>query len=378
MNLRIQLILPKLIALRLGNEAMRRPIVTLLCGSALACALLSVAGCAMSEDYFASLFDSASGQASQAADALQRGDADSAESLYTQALDANALPPDETAEAELGRGLAREKLGKHEDALADFTAAIGSNALAPADMARAEFDRGVALDALGRTPEAIAAFNQAITLKPDFAAAYINRGNAHLRLGDPAAAKSDYQAALGADASKAAYAWYGLGQVAQAQGDIATARECYEKALGVDPGYTLAAAKLAGLEKVQLPKKLAPLAPADDASTDTSSPSDASADNAPQPDLRLSEEDLPPVRQGPVQVQLGAFRDRADAAATWNRLLTNSGGLLDGLTPIIVAVDLPERGRFYRLRAQVSDANAAASLCDQLKSKGFECFAVNG
>ncbi len=283
----------------------------------------------------------------------------------------------------LNRGLAREKLGKDADALADFTAALALNTLAPADAARAQYDRGVALDKLGRMPEAIDAFSEALKLQPNFAAAYNNRANAHLRLGDLVTAKSDYEAALANGIASPEYVWYGLGQIAQAEGDIAGARDCYKKALGVNPGYSLATARLADLAKMGMPRPLAQTAPLPtarvvaSASTKRGALSDVSYESA-DLSLRPSIDGGQAAAPGAAQIQLGAYRDEADARQTWKELTAKTGGLLRGLTPNIVPVDLPDRGRFYRLRAGVSDPSAAASLCDRLKSKGVDCFQVRG
>lgn len=347
-------------------------------------ALLGMTGCASSGDFFASIFGGAPDATALVAkgdDAMKSGDAANAETLYTQALAMNALSPAGAANAYLDRGLAREKLGKHEDALADFTAAASSDALAPPDAARAQYDRGVALDALGRTPEAIDAFGQALAVQPGFAEAYTNRGNARLRLGNLSEAKSDYEAALAAGISTPAYVWYGLGQIAQAQGDFAGARDCYKKALGADPAYSLATQKLADLEKMNLPRRLAPPPIAEKreagAKPDLFTDANFAAGSDALPLRPAIDGKLPPA-EATAQIQLGAFRDKAMAGRTWNRLMEKTGGLLDGLTPDIVPVDLPKRGRFYRLRAGVSDGDAAASLCDQLKSRGVDCFTVAG
>jgi len=363
---------------------MRRRIVTLTGKAAFACVLLGMTGCSSGQDFFASLFGASDAPAivAQAGDAMKNGDAASAEKLYTQAMDMHTLSPPANANALIGRGLAREKLGKEEDALADFTMAADANVVPPDDAARAQYDRGVALDALGRTPEAIDAFSQALTLKPDFAQAYTNRGNAHLRLGDLAGAKSDYESALAAGIASPAYVWYGLGQIAQAQGDFAGARDCYKKALGADPGFALATARLADLAKMNLPRPLSPpLAPEREAMSNANfvTESDVPPASDHEPALRPAiEGGQPKAQPGRAQIQLGAFRDKAVASQTWNRLMEKTGGLLDGLTPSISSVDLPDRGRFWRLRAGVSDGDAAASLCGALKSKGFDCFEVKG
>jgi len=349
---------------------MRRRIIALSVKAAFGCVLLGMTGCSGGGDFLASLFGSTPGLMAEADDAMKSGNAADAEKLYTDAIDSKTLSAADNASAYLGRGLAREKLGHEDDALADFTLAVASNALSPDDAARAQYDRGVALDALGRSAEAADAFTGALKLKPDFAQAYTNRGNARLRLGDLMGAKSDYEAALAAGIASPAYVWYGLGQIAQAQGDFAGARDCYKKALGADPGYSLAAARLADLEKMNLPERLVPpplpLAPATQASF-------TRAIDTPAPAAEPKRADA-----GNALIQLGAFRDKAVAAEIWERLVRKTGGLLDGLTPSISSVDLPDRGRFWRLRAGVSDRDAAASLCDQLKSKGVDCFEVKG
>lgn len=79
-----------------------------------------------------------------------------------------------------------------------------------------------------------------------------------------------------------------------------------------------------------------------------------------------------------VQVQLGAFRVETHASDGWDVLTAEAGGLLSGLTPEIVSVDLPDRGRFYRLRAGPLKGDDAAALCRELKARGLDCFTVKG
>jgi hypothetical protein len=78
----------------------------------------------------------------------------------------------------------------------------------------------------------------------------------------------------------------------------------------------------------------------------------------------------------PAQIQLGAYRAEAEAADNWNHLRAQTGALLSGLAPAIIAVDLPDKGRFYRLRVGLADRAAAGALCASLKSRGFACLAV--
>ena len=77
-------------------------------------------------------------------------------------------------------------------------------------------------------------------------------------------------------------------------------------------------------------------------------------------------------------VQLGAFRVETHAAQGWDLLAAEAGGLLSGLTPQIVSVDFPDRGRFWRLRVGPLDGAGAAALCRKLKARGLDCFTVKG
>jgi hypothetical protein len=70
------------------------------------------------------------------------------------------------------------------------------------------------------------------------------------------------------------------------------------------------------------------------------------------------------------EVQLGAWRQEAEAAAGWNRAVATAGGVLAGLSPHIVAVDLPGRGRYYRLRVTALDGK---QLCAALTARGMDC-----
>ncbi len=80
--------------------------------------------------------------------------------------------------------------------------------------------------------------------------------------------------------------------------------------------------------------------------------------------------DNPAIKQPGQEVQLGAWRQQTEAAAGWSRAVAAAGGLLGGLTPHIVAVDLLGRGRYYRLRVNAPDAK---QLCAALTARGMDC-----
>jgi hypothetical protein len=79
---------------------------------------------------------------------------------------------------------------------------------------------------------------------------------------------------------------------------------------------------------------------------------------------------------GDSMIQVGAYRDEAEAARRWNLLMISDAGTLSGASPRIVAVDLPGRGRYYRLRAGPLDKTAAAAICRALKARRHDCISV--
>lgn len=353
---------------------------------------------------------------SSVAAALRSGDAANADSLATQALAADNPSPEDRARLLLNRGLAREKLDRRAEALADFNAALDLNALQSEDKSRAIFDRGVTYDEMGRTDEAITDYSAALSITPSFAPALNNRANAYRRQDRFDEAKRDYQASLAANNPRPEFSQFGLGQVAEAQNDPAAASDWYKQALTSNPGYKLAADRLAAIGDVFIPvlkppasvvatngdvvhlrppvekQKEPPRRPAK--APEPVLPNVASAAYAPlqdAPDLRPAiveamkdpQSNVPTSSRtkssaspdGHSRIQLGAWTDEADAAQGWNQLVEHSGHLLDGLTPEIVMADVPGKGRFYRLRTEPAGASAA-DLCSRLHSHGIACIPV--
>ena len=77
-----------------------------------------------------------------------------------------------------------------------------------------------------------------------------------------------------------------------------------------------------------------------------------------------------------AEIQLGAFHEQAAATDGWNKIVAQAGGALSGLSPQIVAVDIPAKGRLWRLRTSASDISAARKLCAVLITRGLVCMAV--
>ena len=295
----------------------------------------------------------------------------------------------EQARGLVARGMDSAARGENDDALLDYTQAIALRVLSDADLARVLFDRGVTLDAMGRTNDAIGDYSAALKHDPDFAAALNNRGNAYRRLNRLDEARHDYAASLALGNTTPEYPDYGLGQIAEAKGDLAGARHFYGEALAANPAYTPAAVSLEALGRksaaVDAPivlKQPAPHPPVASSRvaaaapvTPTLAPASYGKPDA-DPGLRPAIEDTARAAQSGGQVQLGAWRDEASAADGWNRIQGQAGDALSGLKPQIVAVDLPGKGRYYRLRAGPVARGGGAALCDALTAKGLACMVV--
>ncbi|HEY4942162.1 MAG TPA: SPOR domain-containing protein [Rhizomicrobium sp.] len=357
--------------------------------------------------------------------AMHAGNASNAVALATQALADPNLSPRDRARILVDRGLGHEMLGERDAALIDLTEAINARALLGPEQARAFYDRGVTLDELSRTEDAVGDYSAAILLEPKFAAALNNRGNAYRRLNRLAEARADYQASVAAANAHLEYPNFGLGQVAEAAGQIDEARGYYRAALAANPQFELASQRLNALGN-GAPATVAPPAdntvhlhppgqaaananPTDDgtvhlrpprrAGVDADLPANAEVHLRPPGEraIRLhpprAARAAPPPGPAPgldlkpafsegggstvsQTIQLGAWRSEADAADAWNRINSTGGNLLAGLSPQVVPVDLPGKGRYYRLRAGPIYPGNAPGLCVALKAKGLACVVV--
>ncbi len=324
---------------------------------------------------------------SQMAAALSSGNGAQALALGDAALALPGLSDADHSRLELDRGLANQMLGNPEAALADLTEAINAHGLSAPERARAFLERGLVLDGMNRLDDAIGDYGAVLRLTPNSPTALNNRANALRRQNRFEDARRDYLASLAADNPAPEYPYFGLGQIAESEGKNDEARNFYGRALAANPDYSLAAQRLTALGGtapapgaiVLRPPKgaaagdtqiaLHPLAarvPAWKEAGDqpTVKPASYSGGDA-QPGLRPAL-DSP----GGQQVQLGAWRQEAEAAAGWNRALKAADGALAGFSPHIVAADLPGRGRYYRLRVVTPDGK---QLCAVLTAKGLDC-----
>ena len=347
-----------------------------------------------------------------AAVALHGGNASNAVVLATQALADPTLSPQDRARVLVDRGLAHEVLGERDAALLDLTQAINGRVLPKPELARAFYDRGVTLDELGRTEDAAGDYSAAIRLEAKFSAAFNNRGNAWRRLGKLDAARSDYLASIATGNPRLEYPNFGLGQIAEAAGQPEQARGYYHAALMANPQFALATERLAVLANAPPSSSAGPPSdggaltdapvilrpppgapPPADGPVVLRPPRDDAVHLRPPPTVHLRQpaghpappSDTPELDLKPAfsegsansqTVQLGAWRNESDAVDAWNRIVATGGNLLAGLSPQVVPVDLPGKGRFYRLRAGPVYQGVGPSLCEALRAKKLECVVV--
>jgi tetratricopeptide (TPR) repeat protein len=258
------------------------------------------------------------------------------------------------------RGHASEQLGQKADALADYTLAIESRALLDNDLAQALFDRGLLMDGMGRPADALADYNAALSLIATFLAALDNRAGIYLRLGQLSKARQDYLAMSVTGGQQSPHAYFGLGKVAEAAGDKAAARDFHDHATKVDPNFGPAGERLAALKDADrsFDQLLASAAREGAIGGEKNTPI-----SSPEPALH------------DAQVQLGAWRSHESATRGWDHALMRAGTALEGRFPLIVAVDLPGTGRFYRLRVAV-EQSSSKGFCTALEAKGLDCMVV--
>jgi tetratricopeptide (TPR) repeat protein len=316
------------------------------------------------------------------ATALSSGNGAGALRLADAALGQAGLSQADHARLLADRGFARNLQGDKQKAVADLTQAINAHSLPNPEQARIYLERGMILDAMNRLDDAVGDYSAVLRLTPAAAAqALNNRANVFRRQSRFQEARRDYLAALASNNVAAEYPYYGLGQIAEKEGKTDEARYFYSRAVDANSGYTLAVDRLAALGGAATPSQPVPKPPkstgAAKTPADSRPPVRRSASLSPtiavvQPDLRPAM-DNSGRKTGGAQVQLGAWHEQAQAAKAWKQAVKDAGGVLSGFSPHILPIDLPGKGRFYRLRVEVSDAR---QLCAALKSKGMTCVPV--
>jgi tetratricopeptide (TPR) repeat protein len=285
------------------------------------------------------------------------------------------------------RGLAHQALDANDNALSDFTQSLSIGALPVQERGRALFARGVSLDSMGHLNDALGDYGAVLKLTPNAPDALNNQANVFRRQGRLEEARRSYMAALTDRNPHLQYPYFGMGQIAEAQGDLEAAKAYYSKALAADPAFQLAIERLQALGATGMG-----VAPADSGAIILRPPARA-AKSALESAKRTSDasgkyrgisDSLPPAER-PADlrptivgdgahtplVQLGAWRSEEEARAGWKVAQDRAGALLEGLTPLIVRVEVKGRGTFFRLRLR--PPGAAAQFCALLLEKKTVC-----
>lgn len=140
------------------------------------------------------------------------------------------------------RGWILGELGRTQDAIGSFDRAIQVNSEWGESIGLADaYDvRCATHSAIGNYQKAIADCNQALQLKPNFANAYINRGDALAQQGDDQQASKDYDQAVRL-APNLVYAYFSRGSFRLTnQDDYQGAIADFTKATQLDPKYAIA------------------------------------------------------------------------------------------------------------------------------------------
>jgi len=129
-------------------------------------------------------------------------------------------------------GVTLQDQGKLEEAIEAYNKSL---AIKP-DYAEAYYNMGNALKVQGKLEEAIEAYNKVLAIKPDYAEAHHNKGNALKDQGKLEEAIEAYNKAL---AIKPDYAetYNNMGNALQEQGKLEEAIDAYNKSLAIKPDF---------------------------------------------------------------------------------------------------------------------------------------------
>lgn len=171
-------------------------------------------------------------RAKEAAIAMQRGLAEKASLLYTEALADAGLPNIRRAALLNDRGVAFARLNQPRVAIDDFNRAVQ---LSP-ETASIYNNRGNVLLSIGFGREAVKDFDRALLLAPGYTAAYSNRANALARLGENDAAIRDFSQAIKLNPLNAT-ALTGRGRLHLSQNRPHAAFRDFSRAVGSDARF---------------------------------------------------------------------------------------------------------------------------------------------
>ncbi len=185
----------------------------------------------------------------EARHALERGEWDKAVEMFGALVNSGNLPPRVLAHALLNRGLAHQRLGRHEEAARDYDAALRIDALDTTTRVRALYNRALAWRSLGRHGQAMEDLTAALYLAPDFAQAWHARGNILHERGLYYLALSDYDQALAREHPQPHRVHYARALLFSALNSLPRTKEALYAALREKPDFKPARERLASILK---------------------------------------------------------------------------------------------------------------------------------
>jgi Tfp pilus assembly protein PilF len=255
----------------------------------------------------------------QAYRALQAGDAASAVTAYSTAIESRTLEPEVLANALLNRGLAYQRLNEHELAIDDYTAAMRIDAMSGKLRALALYNRGLSHQRLQQNSQAMEDFTSALFLDSQFAHAYYSRGTLLRDSGQHLFALADFDKALRFGYPEPARVYFAQSTTLEKLNRVADARNALGKALAINPRYEPAVQRLAALNGTAAPAAAAAPA-ADQIKTAAVTPAKTKlpAPSAPSPELLADAAGVTPTAETPtvetVAVPKKQFNERVPAA----------------------------------------------------------------
>lgn len=115
--------------------------------------------------------------------------------------------------------------------------ALVEEAMIPRNVAATHVNRGVLRVRTGRVEEAVGDFDAAMALYPDEPEAYLNKGAALIRAGQPQAAVPLFGMALERNTRKPAFAYYGRAMAYEDLGNLQLAYSDYKRASAAAPRW---------------------------------------------------------------------------------------------------------------------------------------------
>jgi tetratricopeptide (TPR) repeat protein len=169
--------------------------------------------------------------------ALDNGRVDDSVDLLTQGIQSGDLADDQLAMAYHHRGIAHQSRGDTARAILDYTNAMQRGILAEELRPRALNNRGICFEMIGDLEAALRDLNRAITLRPDYADAYVNRASVLRKMSAFRMSVQDYARANALGHPRPFQIAHGLAQTYEAAGDRAQAQRYYRQAAAIDPNF---------------------------------------------------------------------------------------------------------------------------------------------